>query len=212
MYQRLVIGLTAVIGVVVLAATLHAQEFSADVISTLSGGKVQKGKIYHTANKERYDSSLEKKPGIVVETHMIIDREQKLVYLVEPQQKLILVNHALRAPSSPASGGSSDNSCADLVKTLGPMISQQSASDCKQDGAENVNGRGTVRWEMQLKVGTIQLGTATVWVDTQLKTSVKWQFSGGDSGELQDIQPGPQPLSLFVLPADYRRQDLPGSK
>src|ERR1017187_2530342 len=32
MYQRLVIGLTAVIGVVVLAATLHAQEFSADVI------------------------------------------------------------------------------------------------------------------------------------------------------------------------------------
>ena len=212
MFKKLAIGLTTMFGVVLLAASLHAQEFSADVIVKGPDGKVQKGKFYHTANKDRYDSSVEKKPGTVVETHLIIDRGQNLIYLVEPQQKLILVNYALQALGNPAAGGSGDNSCAGLAKALGPMIARQGASGCKQVGSENVNGRSTVKWEMHMKVGAIQLGTATTWVDSQLKTSIKWQFSAGDSGELQNIQPGAQPASLFVLPADYRRQDLPGSK
>lgn len=212
MFHRFAIGLTAIFGVVLFAATLQAQEFSADVITKLPDGKVQKGKLYHTANKERYDSSVEKKPGSVIETHMIIDHEHKLIYLVEPQQKSILVNHALQAVSNPATGGPGDSSCADLANALGPVMAQQGASGCKRIGSESVNGRSTDKWEMHLKLGIIQLGTGTVWVDSQLRTSIKWQLSGGDSGELQNIQPGPQPASLFVLPADYRKQDLPGSK
>lgn len=179
-------------GVVLLAAALHAQEFSADLINKGSDGKISKGKIYHTPNKERYDSSLEEKPGSLVETHMIIDREQKLIYLVKPQQKLILVNYALQMAGNPATADSSDSSCADLAKALGPTIPRQGVSGCKQLGLDNVNDRSAAKWEMDLKVGVIQLGTWTVWVDPQLKTSIKWQTSDGNSGQLENIQPGSQ--------------------
>jgi hypothetical protein len=201
------------VGVVLLAFTLHAQEFSADVIVKGSDGKMSTGKLYHTASKDRYDSSVEVptipggKPGRIVEARMIMDREQKLIYIVEPQQKVILVNSLLQGVSIAATGGSSDNSCAEIANTLGPMAPRLFLVGCKRSGSENVNGRSTVKWEVHMKVGTLELGPSTVWVDSQLKTGIKWQL-GGDSGELHNIQPGSQPASLFVLPADYRRQDL----
>ena len=135
---------------------------------------------------------------------MIIDREQKLIYVVEPQKKLILVNYALRTADN-----GTDNSCADLLKTSVSMIPRKGASGCRQVGSENVNGRSTMKWEMHLAVGKIQLGTWTVWMDSQVKTATQWQSSDGSSGHLENIQTGPQSASLFVLPADYRRQDLP---
>ena len=39
--------------------------------------------------------------------------------------------------------------------------------------------------------------------------SIKWTLSDGSSGELQNIKVGAQSASLFELPADYRKQDLP---
>ena len=204
MFQKRAIRFMPLIGVVLLAFELRAQEFSAEVIVKNPDGTVEKGKIYQTANRYRFDSSLEQKPGGVTETRMIIDREQKLIYVVEPQKKLILVNYALRTADN-----GTDNSCADLLKTSVSMIPRKGASGCRQVGSENVNGRSTMKWEMHLAVGKIQLGTWTVWMDSQVKTATQWQSSDGSSGHLENIQTGPQSASLFVLPADYRRQDLP---
>jgi len=102
MTQRFIVGSAILCGLALVAFPLQAQDFSADVTVKTADGKVNKGEFYHTANKDRYDSA---------GTRLITDREQKLIYLVEPAKKLILVNHALRAADN-----ATDNSCADLLK------------------------------------------------------------------------------------------------
>ena len=105
--------------------------------------------------------------------------------------------------------GSSDNLCADLVQALGPSL-PQGIQSCQQVGSETVMGRSTSKWQVQVRTLTGKIGTGSVWVDAQLRNAIRWDFSGSGSGvgELQNIQAGPQPASLFVLPGDYRRQDL----
>ncbi len=54
------------------------QEFSADMVSRSADGKVSRSKLYQTPDKERFDSTVELKAGKTIETHMIIDRREKL--------------------------------------------------------------------------------------------------------------------------------------
>jgi hypothetical protein len=204
--------LAAVIfGVPLLAMQLP--DLSADMVNT-TNGKVSRGRIYHTANKDRVDTTthlpaMMGQPALDRETHMITDREQKIIYLVDPQKKLILVNYALQIVSRDGPDRSPDKSCAELAKASGSMVAMKGASNCKQLGSENVNGRDAAIWEVQVGMGANRLGTWTVWVDSQWNMAVKWRTADGATGELENVQFGLQSASIFVLPTDYRRQDLP---
>jgi hypothetical protein len=190
----------------VFSVSSFAQEFSADVISRTADGKVSRSKLYQTPDKERFDSTVELGVGKAIETHMIIDRRGKLIYLIEPQQKTILVNHVLQLASNAAASGSNTNPCEELMKMVNPTVVKQQFV-CKQVGHESVNGRSAEKWQMES--AGLGNGPVFLWVDSQVKTAVKWTLADGSSGELQNIKVGPQPASLFELPADYRRQDLP---
>lgn len=196
----------------VLTVTAQAQDFSADMVVSGPSGKVSDGKFYHTATKDRFDSTITlpaigKQPARVKETHMIIDHDQKLIFHLDPQKKVILVNYAMQMADN--AGFSGDKSCSELAKAAGAVVSMKGASNCKQVGSETVNGRATTAWEMQMGMGVVQLGKWTVWVDPQLKIGIRWRTADATTGELLNIQMGPQPASLFAVPADYRRQDLP---
>jgi hypothetical protein len=191
----------------VLSAPAFAQEFSADMISRTADGKVSKSKLYQTPEKERFDSTVQIRPGSSIETHMIIDRRGKLIYLVEPQQKVILVNHVLQvANNTSGNGSSSANPCEQLMSTINPVVMKQQFA-CKQLSHEVMNGRSVEKWQMESKWWGS--GPAYLWVDSQIKAAIKWKLPDGSSGELQNIQVGTQPASLFELPADYRKQELP---
>lgn len=191
----------------VLSVPSFAQEFSADVISRTADGKVSRSKLYQTSDKERFDSIVQLEAGKAIETHMTIDRRSKLIYLIEPQQKTILVNHVLQlAGNAAASSSSSANPCGQLMQMVNPMVVKQQFV-CKQVGQESVHGRSAEKWQMES--AWLGNGPAFLWVDSQVKTAVKWTLADGSSGELQNIKVGAQPASLFELPADYRRQDLP---
>ena len=195
------------VAIVLPIAPAFAQEFSADMISRAVDGKVSKSMLYQTPEKERFDSTVEIKPGTSIETHMIIDRHEKLIYLIEPQQKMILVNHVLQvAGGRSASGSSSSNPCEELMRMINPGFAQQQFA-CKQLGHEFVNGRSAEKWQMDSK--WLGSGPAYLWVDSQIKIAIKWTLSDGSSGELQNIKMGAQSASLFQLPTDYRKQDLP---
>ena len=189
------------------STSLSAQEFSADMVSRSVDGKVTTSKLYQTVDKERFDSTVEIKPGTHMETHLIIDRRKKLIYLVEPQQKTILVNHVLEIASETSrSGPSRPNPCEELMRAINPIATKQQFA-CKQDGYESVNGRSAELWQMDSKLWGS--GSAYLWVDAQIKATIKWTLPDGSSGELQNIKVGPQSASLFELPEDYRKQDLP---
>ncbi len=71
-------------------------------------------------------------------------------------------------------------------------------------GNEQVNGRSTVKYE-----GTDSKGEkGSVWLDSKVRFPIKWQGKDG-SGELQNIQEGPQPASLFEIPAGYNKFEMP---
>jgi hypothetical protein len=189
----------------VVSAPAFAQEFSADVTNRMAGGNVSTGKIYQTPDKTRFDMTVALF-GKTMDTRMIIDRRARLIYVVQPQQKTILVNHVLELAGSPSGTGSSTtNPCDDLMRLINPMAAGQQFT-CKLLGHEAVSGRSADKWQMDAKwLG----GPALLWVDPQVRTAIKWTLADGTSGELQNISVGAQPASLFELPADYRRQDLP---
>ena len=188
-------------------APVLAQEFSAEIISRAADGKVSKSKLYQTPEKERLDSTVQLTPGKTVDTHMIIDRREKMIYLVEPQQKMVLINHVLQSASNTSGSASSTaNPCEELMRMINPIVVKQQFG-CKQVGRESVNGRGAEKWQMDSK--GLGSGSAYLWVDLRIKTAIRWTLPDGSSGELQNIKLEPQPASLFELPANYRKQDLP---
>jgi hypothetical protein len=79
--------------------------------------------------------------------------------------------------------------------------------DCRKIGDETVNGRSTVKYEGTSKKSE----THYVWIDKKIVFPIKWQSngeSGESSGELQNIQEGPQAASLFEIPSDYQKMDM----
>jgi len=99
------------------------------------------------------------------------------------------VNYALQIVSRDAPDRGPDKSCVNLAKASGSMVAMKAASNCKQIGSESVNGRAAAVWEVQVGMGTIQLGTWTLWVDSQWKMTFKWRTADGTTGELENIQP-----------------------
>lgn len=183
-----------------------AQEFSADVISHEAGGKISKSKLYRAATKERFDSTVER-AGRTFGTYMIVDLRDKLIYLVEPEKKRILVNHILQMTGK-TSGNSrpSANPCEEWMQAINPMGIAQPFK-CTLIGSEPIGGRHTDKWEIA-ESSFARKGATYLWVDSQIKVVIKWILPGGDGGELQNIKVGPQPVSLFELPTDYGRQHL----
>ena len=92
------------------------------------------------------------------------------------------------------------------MRAINPIVTRQQFV-CKQVGYESVNGRSTELWHMDSKFWGGS--SAYLWVDSQIRATIKWTLPNGTSGELQNIKVGPHSASLFELPADYRKQDLP---
>jgi hypothetical protein len=78
---------------------------------------------------------------------------------------------------------------------------------CKQIGTETINGRNAEKWELVLTMGG-QTVTGHVWLDAQWHFIVKEALGMGMTGELQNIKEGPQPASLFEVPADYHQATM----
>jgi hypothetical protein len=94
--------------------------------------------------------------------------------------------------------GDVENACSDWLK-----LERNKGGTCHKVGSETVNGRNTVKYE-----GTNASGeTSSVWLDSKLRFPVKWQGKN-NGGEMRNIQEGPQPASLFEIPAGYTKMDM----
>jgi hypothetical protein len=189
-----------------LASSTRAQEFSADVVSRDPTGRVSSGKLYRGANKIRFESAMPAQGNPDAGGRVIVDLAQKVSYGVLPGRQMIMVIRGKRSFEQvkkffPAS----DDPCRPLDEPAPPDAS------CKKLGDETVNGRRTVKWEGTQMINRQPL-TARLWLDPQLHTYIKVQMTAGGAGsfELQNIRVGPQPASLFELPAGYQRMDLGG--
>jgi hypothetical protein len=77
---------------------------------------------------------------------------------------------------------------------------------CERLGTERVGGHSTQRWRMVPREPQRQWAAVTVWVAPGLGgLIVRTEQPTGLSSELTDIHLGPQPESLFQIPAGYQR-------
>jgi hypothetical protein len=96
--------------------------------------------------------------------------------------------------------GNADDACGDWRR----ITTAKPNSTCRKIGSDTVNGRSTVKYEATSENGK----SGNFWIDPKLHFPIKWQDSE-HGGELQDIKEGSQPASLFEIPSDYQKFQMP---
>ena len=187
-----------ILGNMALAQT----EFSGDVVDH-NPHHAGKGptKVYFGKNKMRFDSAGDAREG---GGSVIFDLKSESWVVLMPKQHMYM-----EMPSSMMESrgmfhffqtGDPSDACTDWLK-----VDENKGGTCHKVGSETVNGRSTIKYE-----GTNAKGEAgAAWFDSKLRFPVKWEGKNG-SGEMQNIQEGAQPASLFEIPAGYTKMDMGG--
>ena len=180
------------------AVAARAQEFSATGVARDTTGHVVKSKIYMSGGKVRLD------PQEIVsaneQAYGIPDLAQRTSTVINPNLKTYIQQSPIQARQSLQ------------FYTTGAPPCPPAGATCKDDGPDTVNGRGAEKWEISQSMQGQTL-LIRVWVDTKLHVWTKVEVMAGTaivmSNELQDIHEGPQPASLFVIPAGFREMTIP---
>lgn len=181
-------------------AAVAQQDFSADMVDITQGkAPTTKAKIYATKDKLRIEPEGDEKAV------MIVNLSTQTSYGLMPERKMYMEFNQSQGPAaqywSRALFRPSDveDSCSAWLK-----LPSNRGGTCKKVGNETVNGRSTVKFE-----GTNAKGeTGYAWVDRKIGFPIKMQGNGQES-ELQNIKEGPQPASLFEVPAGYQKFQMP---
>jgi hypothetical protein len=194
------IRISCFVALLILANFAFAQtEFSADVVNNDRGDKGPT-KVYFGNDKMRFDAKDDSEArggGAVIfdlskESWTVLMAKQHM-YMEMPSK--MMENRGMFAFFK---SGDVENACSDWLK-----LERNKGGTCHKVGSETVNGRNTVKYE-----GTNASGeTSSVWLDSKLRFPVKWQGKN-NGGEMRNIQEGPQPASLFEIPAGYTKMDM----
>ena len=74
---------------------------------------------------------------------------------------------------------------------------------------EEMNGRKAERWEVVMTTADGKTQSGTRWYDIELGITIREAFPNGSVRELQNIIVKEPDASLFMLPKDYRKLDIP---
>jgi len=186
-----------------IAVAAFAQEdFSADIVNHRDSANQNHAKIYVTKNKWRIEGFGEGRMGS--SGAAIIDLTTQQNTVVMPERKMYMQFPMGQGPAGQRltsfyRARDVDDACSDWLK-----LSYNKGGTCRKVGSDTVNGRSTVKYE-----GTNSKGeTGTIWLDKKIAFPVKWEGKNG-GGELQNIKEGPQPASLFEIPSDYQKFQMP---
>lgn len=162
-----------------------AFEFSADTIMTSNEVKT-KGKIYYKADRFRMDM---KAP----EEMIVITRvDKKVIWNIMPAEKMYM-----EIPF-------------DLKNK--PMVEEKLKGEIerKHVGNETIDGHPTKKYLITYKVDN-KREQAYQWWATDINFAVKTAaIDGSWIQEFRNVKIGPQPDSLFEVPAGYKKLQMPG--
>ena len=187
-----------------LTLSAFAQEFSADFVS-IGKDRSHSGpsKIFVGKDKMRIETNEGGEFGMGA---MIMDfADNKNIILIPgrkmymesmPQMKMQEKNMWFR-PLDP------NNACPQYISLVKKHNPNENVT-CRKVGVDTVNGRATIKY-----AGTSNNGSGFVWIDPKLRFVVKWLNDKGDGTELDNIKEGSQDASLFEVPSDYHKFEMP---
>ena len=179
---------------------LFAQEFSGDFVKTKGNSPGPVGKIYVGKEKIRFESERQGGGSAVV----LINYATQTTTVLMPERKMYMEMTSSQAPGPQRTWTffrtlDVDNACADWLK----MVNKPNGT-CHKVGSDTVNGRSTVKYEGTSGNGEV----GDVWLDKSLRFPIKWEEKN-NGGEMQNIKEGSQPSSLFEIPGDYQKFQMP---
>jgi hypothetical protein len=202
MLRRMVRSLYLITFLLAASFAIAQTEFSAEIVDTQKADNPNRAKIYMAKDKLRIEptaGTMGKGPGgavimnLATQTTTVL-MDQQHMYMEMPAQVAIqrIAYNFFRT-------GDVENACSDWAQSV-----KNKGGSCHKVGSDTVNGRSTVKYE-----GTNANGeSSTFWIDPKLRFPVKWQGKN-NGGELRDIQEGTQPASLFEIPSDYKKFEMP---
>lgn len=185
-WQRSLWGIALGTVLLLAASLVQAAEFTATMV-TKAGGVEIPGKIYVKENKVRN----EVQAGGQTSIH-ILRPDKKVVWIIIPQQKAYVempITHTAQ-------------------QKMLPLTEDQKAK-MKKVGTETINGYACDKYETTMSHQGKPMQVFT-WVATDLGVPIKIVSEDGSfSMEYKDIKPGQVADSLFDLPQDYKKMQLP---
>ncbi len=172
--------------------TQPAPQFKANVrMKNGSDGTTSTGTMYFSGAKMRTELTSDGQ-NIVV----LADPAAKSQFVLMPSEKMYMQMAIGQGPVSIPITGPSD--------PTNPCSAGSGNTDCVKGSNESVNGYDAVRWDYTSAEGV----RTRAWVSMKLRFSVKSQDDNGSSMEFTNIAEGPQPATLFAVPAGYTKMDM----
>jgi len=134
------------------------------------------------------------------------DGGRSMVILADPlaHSQVILMTSEKMYMQMPIGQGPVSFPAAGPTDPTNPCSGSSGNTDCVKGPNETINGYPTVRWDY-----TSQDGVRTrAWVSPTLRFAIKTTDDNGGALEFSDIAEGPQPASLFTIPAGYTKMDV----
>jgi hypothetical protein len=185
-----------------LPTAARAVEYSADSVFHITPGHVKQGPP--TTSKVNFSNGKVRVQPTGDLSYEIFDTAKPAGYLVIAGKKMIYAQGPNSARLSMIRYNIGPNPC-----TTPASLKQRVA--CTRLGTETINGRVTEKWQYILTDRRGKL-PRTIWIDRSLNAVLKALQGDKLSYELINIRFGPQPASLFVLPAGYKSKQLPDMK
>ena len=202
MNKRCVCGVILLMICFATTVVFAQEDFSAKAVNLRPGKEpTSQAKIYVTKDKMRIESSEPNGHAGAV----IVNFSTQTSTVLMPERKMYMQFAQGQGPGASSMRGmfrigDADDACGDWRR----ITTAKSNATCRKIGSDTVNGRSTVKYEATGNNGK----TGNFWIDPKLHFPIKWQDSQ-DAGELQDIKEGSQPASLFEVPSDYQKFQMP---
>jgi hypothetical protein len=189
---------------VLLSIPLFAQSFSADFVSTRTGGVGSAGKLYVSNDKARFESDRQAASG--GKPVILLDLTQHLTTMLLPARKMYVTYPQGIGVNVPIWRlNDTSNACTEWEMYAKQMKTESKMKSCKKLGNESLDGRSAVKYE----IASTDAAVSHVWVDPKLHTMLKHESPQG-TVELKNIKEGSQAANLFTIPDGYEKMSAPG--
>lgn len=198
---RLFLALGVIAGLAAAGDRAQAQEFSADLVSVNPAGQLdgRGGRIFVSNRQVRIETP--DLPG----GFLLIDGDHDAAYFVRPAQHVFMdakqssLLTQIFVPVDP------NDPCRQWQAMAGiaGAIDDGGQWRCERVEKDRVEEGDTLEYLAISPQGRRSRG----WIDPRLRFVIRLQAEDGSAIDLENIRPGPQPPSLFEIPADYRKFD-----
>ncbi|WOJ90843.1 hypothetical protein RZS28_06055 [Methylocapsa polymorpha] len=183
------------------APVAKASQFSADIISTKANGEPlsSPGRLYVSGDKARIETPA------VAGGFFVVDGTVNAAFFVRPAKKIFMD----AKQSSPLTQILVPVDPEDPCRKWQAMAVNAGATEtggewrCDRADQETIEGRKAIAYSA---VSPSQ-EQSIEWIDPGLKFLIRSQTNGGVTVDLKNIQEGPQPASLFEIPANFGKFD-----